>query len=47
MKHILQILSDLQKKHRIGTVIKILILEGLNWFHVANLTLNLDVDQDT
>ena len=27
--------------------VKILLLEGLNWFHGANLILNLDVDQDT
>ena len=23
------------------------LLEGLNWFHGANLTLSSDVDQDT
>ena len=28
-------------------VSKIILLEGLNWFHGANLTLNSDVDQDT
>ena len=27
--------------------IKDILLEGLNRFHGANLTLNLDVDQDT
>ena len=26
---------------------KNILLEGLNWFHGANLTLNSDVDQDT
>ena len=26
---------------------KLLLLEGLNLFNGANLTLNLDVDQDT
>ena len=28
-------------------VIKFVILEGLNRFHAANLTLSSDVDQDT
>ena len=31
----------------IGTVSKIILLEGLNRFHSANLTLSSDVDQDT
>ena len=26
---------------------KNILLEGLNWFHGANLTLSSDVDQDT
>ena len=26
--------------------VKNILLEGLNWFHGANLTLNSDVDQD-
>ena len=34
-------------KHRPGTVSKNILLEGLNRFHGANLTLNSDVDQDT
>ena len=36
-----------QKKYRLGTVSKNILLEDLNMFHVANLTLNSDVDQDT
>ena len=39
--------NDPQKKHHLGTVSKILLVEGLNQFHSANLTLNSDVDQDT
>ena len=39
--------NDPQKKHRLGTVSKILLLEGLNRFNGANLTLNSDLDQDT
>ena len=39
-------IKDPQKKYRFGTVSK-KILEGLNWFYGANLTLNSDVDQDT
>ena len=35
-----------QKKHRLGTVSKILLMEGLNWFYGTNLTLTSDVDQD-
>ena len=31
----------------IGTVSKSILLEGLNPFHIANLTLSSDVDQDT
>ena len=36
--------NDPQKKYRLGTVIKSILLEGLNWFHSANLTLSSDVD---
>ena len=36
-----------QKKHLVGTVIKNILLQGLNRFHDANLTLNSDMDQDT
>ena len=39
--------NDPQKKHRLGTVSKTPLLEGLNRFNGANLTLNSDVDQDT
>ena len=39
-------LKDSLKKYRLGTVSNIL-LEGLNQFNGANLTLNSDVDQDT
>ena len=31
----------------LGTVSRIILLEGLNRFHGNNLTLNSDVDQDT
>ena len=40
-------MNDPQKKYRLGTVCKYLLLEGLNQFHGANLTLDSDVDQDT
>ena len=40
-------INDPQKKSRLGTVRKNSLLEGLNRFHGANLTLNSDVDQDT
>ena len=40
-------MNDPQKKYRIGTVSKIILLEGLNRFYGANLTLSSDVDQDT
>ena len=36
-----------QKKYRLGTVSKNILLEGLNRFHGANLILSTDVDQDT
>ena len=36
-----------QKKHRIGTVSKNVLLEGLNWFHGATGLSSSDVDQDT
>ena len=39
--------NDPQKKFYLGTVSKNILLEGLNWFHGANLTLSSDVDQDT
>ena len=38
--------NDPQKKYRLGTVSK-KILEGLNPFYGADLTLSSDVDQDT
>ena len=38
--------NDPQKKLRLGTVSKNILLEGLNRLHGANLTLNSDVDQD-
>ena len=34
------------QKYLLGTVSKNILLEGLNQFHGANLTLNSDVDQD-
>ena len=39
--------NDPQKKYRLGTVSKNILLEGFNRFHGANLTLSSDVDQDT
>ena len=39
--------NDPQKKYRLGTVSKNILLEGLKRFHGANLTLSSDVDQDT
>ena len=39
--------NDPQKKYRLGTVSKNILLEGLNQFHGANLALSSDVDQDT
>ena len=39
--------NDPQKKYGLGTVSKNILLEGLNLFHGANLTLSSDVDQDT
>ena len=38
--------NDPQKYH-LGTVSKNILLEGLNWFHGANLDLSSDVNQDT
>ena len=40
-------MNDPQKKYRLGTVSKTILLEGLNQFHGANITLSSDVDQDT
>ena len=40
-------MNDPKKKNRLGTVSKNILLEGLNRFHGANLTLSSDVDQDT
>ena len=40
-------MNDPQKKYRLGMVIENILLEGLNRFHGANLTLRSDVDQDT
>ena len=39
--------KDPQKKYRFGTVSNNILLEGLNQFYGANLTLSSDVDQDT
>ena len=39
--------NDPQKKYRLGTVSKTILLEGLNRFQGTNFTLNSDVDQDT
>ena len=39
--------NDPQKKYRLGTVSKTILLEGLKQFHDANLVLSSDVDQDT
>ena len=36
-----------QKKYRLRTVGKNILLEGLKRFHGTNLTLSSDVDQDT
>ena len=38
-------MNDPQKKYRLGTVSKNILLESLNQFHGANLTLSSDVDQ--
>ena len=38
---------DPQKKYHLWTVSKNILLEGLNQFHGANLTLDSDVDQGT
>ena len=38
---------DPQKKYRLGTVSKTILLEGLNRLHGVNLILSSDVDQDT
>ena len=38
--------NDPQKKYRLRTVCKNMVLEGLNWFNSANLTLSADVDQE-
>ena len=38
--------NDAQKKYRLGTVRKNILLEGLNRFHGGNLILSSDVDQD-
>ena len=39
--------NDPQKKYHLGMVSKNILLEDLNRFHGANLTLNSNVDQDT
>ena len=38
--------NDPQKKVRLERVSKTILLEGLKWFHGANLILSSDVDQD-
>ena len=40
-------MNDPQKKYCLGTVSWNILLEGLNRFHGANLTLSSDEDQDT
>ena len=40
-------MNDPQKKYRLRTVGKNILLEGFNQIHVANLALDSDVDQDT
>ena len=40
-------MNDPQKKYRLGTVRKNILLEGLNQFHGTNPTLSSDMDQDT
>ena len=40
-------MNDPQKKYRLGTVSKNILLEGFNQFYGTNLTLNSDVDQNT
>ena len=40
-------MNDPQKKYLLGTVSKNILLEGLNRFHGASLTLSSGVDQDT
>ena len=45
--HLTQDTNDPQNKYRLGTVSKNILLEGLNRFHGANLTLSSDVDQNT
>ena len=40
-------MTDPQKKYPLGTVHKNILLEDLNQFNGANLTLSLDVDKDT
>ena len=42
-----KITNDPQKKYRLGTVSKNILLEGLNQFHDSNLINDSDVDQDT
>ena len=37
----------MKQRKGLGTVTKIILLEGLKWFNGANLTLSSDVDQDT
>ena len=39
--------NDPQKKYRLGTASKNILLEDLNRFYGTNLTLSSDVDQDT
>ena len=46
-KHNTQNTNDPQKKYRLETVCKLILLESLNRFHGANLTLSSDLDQDT
>ena len=38
--------NDAQKKYRLGTVRKNILLKGLNRFYGGNLILSSDVDQD-
>ena len=40
-------MNDPQKRYLLGMGSKNILLEGLNGFHGANITLSSDVDQDT
>ena len=46
-KHKTDNTNETQKKYRLDTVSKNILLAGLNQFHGTNLPLNSDVDQET